>query len=126
MDETPICERANAACKLFEVLVVVCPASDESRKAKAVNAEDQLARFKIWAGNIGIDAEGHASLDYRLRDSSQARALMLDLLESLQSHLQRGELHKVPRTSYYRILMPIQQLSLAGRPMITPSRESRV
>jgi hypothetical protein len=97
MDETTIRERASAACKIFDVLIVICPAPDESRKAKTINAEDQLARFKIWGGNIGVDAKGHASLDYRLRDSPQARALMLDLLERLQSHLQQGKLHGVAR-----------------------------
>lgn len=95
MDESTIRQRANVCCKLFEVLVVICPAYDDSRKATTIHAEDQLARFKIWAGNIGVDAEGHGSLDYRLRDSPQARLLMLELLESLQSHLQRGKLLEI-------------------------------
>jgi hypothetical protein len=90
-------ERAIAACKIFDVLIVICPAPDESRKAKTINVEDQFARFKIWGGNIGVDAKGHASLDYRLRYSPQAKDLMLDLLERLQSHLQRGKLHRVAR-----------------------------
>lgn len=106
MDEATIRERANAACKIFEVLNVICPAPDESRKAKAVDAEDQLARFKIWAGNIGVDAEGHASLDYRLRDSPQARALMLELIERLQSHLQRGKLYEGSRISLCNLVTP--------------------
>lgn len=126
MDESTIRERANAACQIFEVLNVICPARDESRKARTINVEDQLARFKIWAGNIGVDAEGHASLDYRLRDSSQARGLMLDLLEMLQSHLQLGKLNGLSRISYCNLVTPIQQSRLADCLMIPLSRESRV
>ena len=107
MDKTTIRERANAACKIFEVLVVICPAPDESRKAKTISAEDQLARFKIWAGNIGVDAEGHASLDHRLRDSPQARGLMLDLLERLQSHLQLGKPDEVSKISCCNLITPM-------------------
>ena len=29
-------------------------------------AEDQCARFKIWASNLGVFSRGHASIDYRL------------------------------------------------------------
>ena len=126
MDETTIRERANAACQKFEVLIVICPARDESRKAKTINVEDQLARFKIWAGNIGVDAEGHASLDYRLRDSPRARTLMLDLLDRLQTHLQLGKLYELSRISYCNLVTPVQQSRLAGCPMIPLSRESRV
>jgi hypothetical protein len=99
MDETAIRKRASAVCKSFAALIFICPASDETRKAKTINVEDQQARFRIWAGNIGVDAEGHASLDYRLRDSPQAHSLMLELLESLQSHLQRGGLLETVKVS---------------------------
>ncbi|KAL0262918.1 hypothetical protein SLS55_001892 [Diplodia seriata] len=29
--------------------------------------QDQVGRFKIWAGNLGVFADGHCSADYRLR-----------------------------------------------------------
>lgn len=126
MDETTIRERANDVSKLFDVLIVICPASDETRKAKTISAEDQLARFKIWTGNIGVDAEGHASLDYRLRDSPQARMLMLELLESLQSHLQRGMLHETYGVSQCNLVTPMQQLRLEDRPKSSLSRQRLV
>jgi hypothetical protein len=53
--------------------------------------EEQLARFKMWAGNIGAFADGHASLDYRLRDSEETRRFMLDFLSSLKSFVQSGK-----------------------------------
>ena len=53
--------------------------------------EDQFARFRVWAGNIGAFAEGHASLDYRLRDSPQTQSFMSDFLVSLADFIHRGE-----------------------------------
>jgi hypothetical protein len=50
--------------------------------------EDQLARFNIWAANLGVFAEAHASLDYRLRNSPKVKALMMQQLQALQRKLQ--------------------------------------
>jgi len=59
--------------------------------------EDQLARFNIWAANIGVFAEAHASLDYRVRNSRKVKAMMLQLLKALQRKLQfGGYLFEVP------------------------------
>jgi hypothetical protein len=40
-------------------------------------AEEQMARFSIWAANLGVFARGHASADYRLRDSDEVCSLIL-------------------------------------------------
>lgn len=53
--------------------------------------EDQLARFNIWSANIGVFAEAHASLDYRVRSSIKVKTMMIRLLQSLQRKLQFGE-----------------------------------
>ncbi|KAK4442334.1 hypothetical protein QBC34DRAFT_455118 [Podospora aff. communis PSN243] len=45
--------------------------------------QDQFARFKIWAGNIGAHRTGRSSLDYRLRDASHLRGQTIRLLENL-------------------------------------------
>ncbi|KAF7179371.1 hypothetical protein CNMCM7691_008304 [Aspergillus felis] len=50
--------------------------------------EDQLARFNIWAANLGVFAEAHASLDYRLRNSPKVKAVMMQQLQALQRKLQ--------------------------------------
>ncbi|KPI34967.1 uncharacterized protein AB675_11906 [Cyphellophora attinorum] len=42
------------------------------------------------AANIGVNAGGHASLDYRLRDGWEARKVTIDLLQSLQDHANRA------------------------------------
>ncbi|KAI1179693.1 hypothetical protein F4777DRAFT_574519 [Nemania sp. FL0916] len=44
---------------------------------------NQLAKFKLWAGNIGAHRTGRSSLDYRLRDSSHLRAQVMRLLYDL-------------------------------------------
>lgn len=88
MESVEIRERAAECLSDFDALVLVQPTSDNHRDA--LNSEDQRARFEIWSSNIGIYADGHASLDYRLRDSWEAKRLMLDLLCSLKNYLRRG------------------------------------
>ncbi|GAB1314686.1 hypothetical protein MFIFM68171_04896 [Madurella fahalii] len=48
---------------------------------------DQLARFKVWAGNIGAHRAGTSSLDYRLRDASNIRKQVVSLLTDLEDSL---------------------------------------
>lgn len=91
MDEQGIRPRVEAATKSLEVLCALWPTVEEQYKAGNLLAEDQLGRFRIWARNIGVFAEGHACLDYRLRDSAEVRLLMIDQLEMLQSSVQRGK-----------------------------------
>ena len=49
--------------------------------------EEELARFKLWSGNIALLQGGHAALDYRLREAPMVeetfRSLLSDFLESL-------------------------------------------
>ena len=90
MDSPEIRKLADECLADFNALVIVQPTSNEQRDADKPNSEEQRARFLIWSANIGIFADGHASLDYRLKDSLEARNLMLDLLESLKNYLQRG------------------------------------
>lgn len=50
-------------------------------------AEDQQGRFQIWAANIGVFARGHASLDYRLRDTPDILELIMQQVSILKGHL---------------------------------------
>ena len=54
-----------------------------SSRLHATMIEDQYARFKMWAGNIGALADGRASLDHRLRESEEAKELMIEFLSTL-------------------------------------------
>ncbi|PVH91950.1 hypothetical protein DM02DRAFT_309352 [Periconia macrospinosa] len=46
--------------------------------------EEGAARFRIWAGYLGIFADFHASLDYRVRDSELVKSLCLSQLRTLE------------------------------------------
>jgi hypothetical protein len=51
---------------------------------------NEFARFKIWAGNLGVLQRGSTSLDARLRDSILLRNAILRLLKSLADSLMNG------------------------------------
>ncbi|KAL9600267.1 MAG: hypothetical protein Q9219_003312 [cf. Caloplaca sp. 3 TL-2023] len=48
------------------------------------DVENQLGRFKIWAGSIGVFATGKASTDFRLRNDEDVKELLIDLLIRLR------------------------------------------
>ena len=58
--------------------------------------QDELGRFRVWAGNIAAHRPSHSrrSLEYRLRDSSRLRDTVLSLLRDLKRALDelRGSL----------------------------------
>lgn len=56
----------------------------------SAQADDQLGRFSIWAGNIGVFATANASLDYRVRDTPQIKDLIIQQLNGLAKFLQRS------------------------------------
>ncbi|KAF2972358.1 hypothetical protein GQX73_g1352 [Xylaria multiplex] len=56
---------------------------EESQLPWVRTINDQLSKFKLWAGNIGAHRTGRSSLDYRLRDSSHLRIEVLRLLDDL-------------------------------------------
>jgi hypothetical protein len=51
--------------------------------------QDELGRFKVWVGNIAAHRPAHSrrSLEYRLRDSSRLREMVLSLLGDLKTAL---------------------------------------
>jgi hypothetical protein len=51
--------------------------------------QDELGRFKVWVGNIAAHrpAQSRRSLEYRLRDSSRLRDMVLSLLGDLKTAL---------------------------------------
>ncbi|KAM0154324.1 hypothetical protein ACHAQE_000828 [Botrytis cinerea] len=46
--------------------------------------ENELGRFKIWAGNLGVFAPGRASVDYRLRDDADVKEVLIQMLDRLR------------------------------------------
>lgn len=58
--------------------------ADGGDSAGATAVESSVVRFKLWAGSLGAHrASGSRSLQYRLRDASSIRTLVVSLLEDL-------------------------------------------
>ncbi|KAL8348371.1 hypothetical protein RB598_001599 [Gaeumannomyces tritici] len=49
--------------------------------------EDQLTRFTLWTNNMGVFAEGRASMDHRLRETPDVRVVVVCVLETLFDHI---------------------------------------
>ncbi|KAK4183036.1 hypothetical protein QBC35DRAFT_394743 [Podospora australis] len=62
------------------------------------DADNHLSIFKIWAGNIGAHRTGRSSLEHKLRDASNIRKQVINLLGDLAESVQdaisiiRGEM----------------------------------
>ena len=66
------------------------PVSTFRNELSPMEVQDELGRFKIWARNIGAlqPRTMSSSLEYRLRDASHARQLVVKLLGNLQEALE--------------------------------------
>ncbi|KAI9656216.1 MAG: hypothetical protein M1821_004879 [Bathelium mastoideum] len=87
--------RATQCLDLFQTLLGIETNVERSGDSSELRlnesrTEDQLARFEMWAGNIGVFAEGHASLDYRLKDNDDATKFMVEFLGTLWGFLRRA------------------------------------
>jgi len=50
--------------------------------------ENEVTRFKMWAGNLGAHQAGRASLDYRLREASHLQEQVVYLLRDVSESAQ--------------------------------------
>ncbi|KAI1112310.1 hypothetical protein F5Y14DRAFT_273727 [Nemania sp. NC0429] len=84
-----IADRVAQSLEAFEAIgtVETQPELDDSKSVEVRNINDQLSKFKLWAGNIGAHRTGRSSLDYRLRDSSHLRTQVMRLLDYLITSL---------------------------------------
>ena len=67
-------------------------AANESDRVLGEELNEELGRFRVWAGNIAAHKSGLSSLEYRLRDAThlQEKVLaylkdMVDILKSCRS-----------------------------------------
>ncbi|KAI0877118.1 hypothetical protein GGS24DRAFT_488134 [Hypoxylon argillaceum] len=70
--------------------------SHELTEAARHKILDEFARFKLWAGNIGAHRTGRSSLEWRLRDASHLRDLVVNLLTDLKNALQDRHRNNAP------------------------------
>lgn len=72
---------ADSMSGLHELLTVL---SDGGTSPGTGVVESFFERFKLWAGSLGAHrVSGSRSLQYRLRDASSIRTLLISLLEDL-------------------------------------------
>lgn len=91
MDKQTLVACATAcACRLETFL----PSVDDSGASEVDGAlmsneefwaEEQLARFNLWAASLGVYASGHASVEHRLRDHPQIYKMMMQWLDALHA-----------------------------------------
>jgi hypothetical protein len=105
MSSSEIRKSTQECLEQFRLLISISTELGSADKAvgDSVCIEDQFARFRMWAGNIGAFAEGHASLDYRLRDNEKTHECMLNFLVALTDFVNRGEC-----PSYYDVSEGLQ------------------
>ncbi|KAL2049167.1 hypothetical protein ABVK25_010596 [Lepraria finkii] len=73
--------------------------------------EDELGRFKVWAGNIGALQSGRSSLDYRLRDAKFVKTHIVKLLEGLNDSIcQATEVTTQRRVPYDEMVVPSEDV----------------
>ncbi|KAL1793659.1 hypothetical protein ACET3X_008641 [Alternaria dauci] len=78
-----------ANVRAFQILIDALNTSD-SKSTEDLDGdalEDEIGRFRVWAGNLGALQKGHSSLDYRLRDSPNLLSSALKLLKELEHNL---------------------------------------
>ena len=51
--------------------------------------EDQLGRFKIWAGNLGVFAADTASADFRLKENQDVKDVLINMLTRLREQVEQ-------------------------------------
>jgi hypothetical protein len=77
---------ASKACSTLFQNLVSCNLPAVAEWAEV--AEQQLAKFNLWADSLGVYAPFHAAADHRLRDQPDIRDLILSLLEILTTKVQ--------------------------------------
>lgn len=87
-----IADRVAQSLRAFEVVETIETRAElgEPQSICMQTISDELSKFKLWAGNIGVHRTGRSSLDYRLRDSSHLRIQVMRVLDDLITSLNDG------------------------------------
>lgn len=85
-----IASNVQAVLRLFHDLAhrVASDAASPSINPLLTKFEDEMTRFKMWAGNLGAHQAGRASLDHRLREAPHLQEQVIYLLKDLSESLQ--------------------------------------
>jgi hypothetical protein len=82
-----IANYVNQCFELFKEAESNIEIYETNDPSSGVVLKEACARFNIWKNNIGAHRKGQASLDYRLRDASNLRKTVVDLLQDILSAL---------------------------------------
>lgn len=78
-----VCTRSFA--NMFDCLV---DSDGEFSSQISISAiQDELGRFRVWAGNVGAHRTGRVSLDHKLRESPQVHGMVTALMKDLDDSL---------------------------------------
>lgn len=66
---------------------------DRAKESSQGTIQDEFVRFKLWESNIGVFADVHASLDFRLREIPDIAELFLRQLDTIEERLDQGILY---------------------------------
>jgi hypothetical protein len=90
----------NSFNQLFDLLQE--PDCDFLSQLSATALEEELGRFRVWAGNSGAHQKGRVSLDHKLREASRVHKMVRDLLGDLDDALNEG---MIPDPTFRRDLI---------------------
>ncbi|KAH0526242.1 hypothetical protein TsFJ059_009591 [Trichoderma semiorbis] len=80
-------ERATTCVDLFSHAILLLAQTESSEDQNGLL--DEFGRFKLWTSNIGVFADLHSSLDYRLREFDDIRDSFTRQLITTESRLQQ-------------------------------------
>lgn len=80
ISKAAISEKARTCLISFEKCLAQMINLDSQSQALI---ENEFARFSVWTSNIGVFANGRASMDHRLREAPDVQKLVLGLLDVL-------------------------------------------
>ncbi|RPA85647.1 hypothetical protein BJ508DRAFT_358609 [Ascobolus immersus RN42] len=87
-DETQLFSNASRCRDNYQKLLKILRENQSEETSITISdVEDELLRFKVWAGNIGALQRGAGSLDFRLRGARQVRTNFARLLTDLEETL---------------------------------------
>ncbi|KAH8121574.1 hypothetical protein FP744_10004293 [Trichoderma asperellum] len=89
MEDTSIAKSVRGCLDLFQALTLLpSPLFNNSHKTALMAITEEETRFKVWSGNMGAQASGRRSLQFRLRDASHLQKQVLALLADLSGLLE--------------------------------------
>ena len=111
-----IATRVNECLQAFKaVLQHVKSLADQDANTVQDDFNDELGRFRVWAGNIGAHRTGQSSLDHRLRDATELKDTVLRYLKDLIEVLERGR-SRSPSSSLFLSVLTDLCSDLPRRP----------